>query len=251
MNEEHKGPQFHPQQQMSDEDEDDDERNVNDSIISSENFAAGEEEFDDDDGEEVDVDNMDDDMEDQEQEGDEDDEDDEDEDEEGLETQDSVQNLVPIEFAKAHIARIEDDMKHMHERHVKLMREMDSNYKMIEKETQEYYVEFLQKWREVAKSKITHYRRQSEQLIYDKETLSKEKMSIETELENARQQVDTLMREKCQLMQDHNEDLDRREAEIESMRIVDQKKENEKGALKQRLEEARKENTQLQKENGT
>ena len=65
------------------------------------------------------------------------------EDEDGLETQDSVQNMVPIEFAKAHIAKIEDDMKHMHERHVKLMREMDSNYKMIEKETQEYYVEFL------------------------------------------------------------------------------------------------------------
>jgi len=77
----------------------------------------------------------------------------------GLETQDSVQNMVPIEFAKAHIARIEEDMKTMHERHVKLMREMDSNYKMIEKETQEYYVEFLQKWREVAKSKITQYRR--------------------------------------------------------------------------------------------
>ena len=78
-----------------------------------------------------------------------------DSDEDGLETQDSVQNMVPIEFAKAHIAKIEEDMKHMHERHVKLMREMDSNYKMIEKETQEYYVEFLQKWREVAKSKIT------------------------------------------------------------------------------------------------
>ena len=43
----------------------------------------------------------------------------------------------------------------MHERHVKLMREMDENYKLIESETQEYYLEFLQKWKEVAKSKIT------------------------------------------------------------------------------------------------
>ena len=77
----------------------------------------------------------------------------------GLPLQDSVANLVPIEFAKAHIAKIEEDMKNMHERHVKLMREMDQNYKMIEKETQEYYIEFLQKWREVAKSKITQYRR--------------------------------------------------------------------------------------------
>jgi hypothetical protein len=42
---------------------------------------------------------------------------------------------VPIEFARAHIQRIEDDMRKMHERHVKLMREMDENYKMIEQET--------------------------------------------------------------------------------------------------------------------
>ena len=69
-----------------------------------------------------------------------------------------------MEFAKAHIAKIEEDMKRMHERHVKLMREMDNNYKMIEQETQEYYIDFLQKWREVAKSKITQYRKQSEQL---------------------------------------------------------------------------------------
>ena len=92
-----------------------------------------------------------------------------------LPLQDSVANLVPIEFAKAHIAKIEEDMKNMHERHVKLMREMDQNYKMIEKETQEYYIEFLQKWREVAKSKITQYRRQSEQFQQEKEALSKEK----------------------------------------------------------------------------
>jgi len=115
--------------------------------------------------------------------------------------------MVPIEFAKAHIAKIEEDMKHMHERHVKLMREMDSNYRMIEKETQEYYVEFLQKWREVAKSKITQYRRQSEQLLLDKELMVKNKLGVESELEEARQQVDQLMRDKRQLMLKHNDDL--------------------------------------------
>ena len=50
-------------------------------------------------------------------------------------------------------------MKRMHERHVNLMREMDNNYKEIEKETQDYFMEFLQKWRDVAKSKITQYRK--------------------------------------------------------------------------------------------
>ena len=44
-------------------------------------------------------------------------------------------NLVPLEFAKDHIQRIEQDMKTMHERHVNLMREMDTNYKLIEQET--------------------------------------------------------------------------------------------------------------------
>ena len=51
-------------------------------------------------------------------------------------------------------------MKRMHERHVKLMREMDDNYKLIEQETQEYYIEFLQKWKELAKNKISRYKDQ-------------------------------------------------------------------------------------------
>ena len=44
-------------------------------------------------------------------------------------------HLLPIQFAKEHIIKIEEDMKKMHERHVRLMREMDENYKLIEKET--------------------------------------------------------------------------------------------------------------------
>ena len=44
-------------------------------------------------------------------------------------------HLFPIQFAKEHIMKIEEDMKKMHERHVKLMREMDENYKLIEQET--------------------------------------------------------------------------------------------------------------------
>ena len=47
----------------------------------------------------------------------------------------------------------------MHDRHVKLMEEMDENYKMIEQETQEYYVDFLNKLKEVAKNKVAIYRK--------------------------------------------------------------------------------------------
>lgn len=49
--------------------------------------------------------------------------------------QNSLKELVAVEFAKAHKLKIEEDMKNIHERHVKLMREMDQNYKMIEQET--------------------------------------------------------------------------------------------------------------------
>lgn len=70
-------------------------------------------------------------------------------------SQRSNKRLIPIEFAKKHIQKIEEDMQKMHERHVKLLREMDENYKLIEKETQEYYLEFLSKWKEVARNKIT------------------------------------------------------------------------------------------------
>ena len=54
------------------------------------------------------------------------------------------------------------------------MREMDTNYKLIEQETQEYYIEFLQKWRELAKNKISQYRRQSEHLIQENQQLQKD-----------------------------------------------------------------------------
>ena len=66
-------------------------------------------------------------------------------------------------------------MKIMHERHVNLMREMDTNYKLIEQETQDYYIEFLQKWRELAKNKISHYKRQSEHLMIENQNLLRDK----------------------------------------------------------------------------
>ena len=66
-------------------------------------------------------------------------------------------------------------MKIMHERHVNLMREMDTNYKLIEQETQDYYIEFLQKWRELAKNIISHYKRQSEHLMIENQNLLRDK----------------------------------------------------------------------------
>jgi hypothetical protein len=55
------------------------------------------------------------------------------------------------------------------------MREMDSNYKLIEQETQDYYIEFLQKWRELARSKISQYKRQAETLTQENQALQTQK----------------------------------------------------------------------------
>jgi hypothetical protein len=60
------------------------------------------------------------------------------------------------------------------------MREMDKNYKLIEEETQEYYIEFLKKWKEVAKQRIQSYRKTTEALTLEKEKIEKEK-AIESE----------------------------------------------------------------------
>ena len=51
------------------------------------------------------------------------------------ESQDENRNYSPfaaVDMAKAQIVQMEDDMKKMHERHVKLIKEVDENYKLIE-----------------------------------------------------------------------------------------------------------------------
>lgn len=89
-------------------------------------------------------------------------------------------------------------MEKMHEWHAKLIRDLDINYKLIEQETEEYYIEFLQKWRELAKSKIKQYRRQSEQLLIENQNLQREKA---TESSQLREQLQQALLEKQKTMQ--------------------------------------------------
>lgn len=91
-------------------------------------------------------------------------------------------------------------MQKMHERHVKLLREMDENYKLIEKETQEYYLEFLSKWKEVARNKITQYRRAIDQLYTDMENTKKDK---EKTVETLNDKITALQREKEKMLREH------------------------------------------------
>jgi len=112
-------------------------------------------------------------------------------------------------------------MRTMHERHVKLMREMDENYKMIEMETQEYYLEFLNKWKEVARSKITQYRKTIESLTQEKEQLQRAK---ESEIEKLNSVIEELKEEKQKILHDYDEGMRTLEAEkndeIERQKVV-------------------------------
>ena len=123
---------------------------------------------------------------------------------------------MPIQFAKEHIIKIEEDMKKMHERHVKLMREMDQNYKLIEEETQEYYIEFLRKWKEVAKQRILQYRKNTESLSQEKEWIEKEKNA---EIESLVMQRNKLLKEKKEILEQNNKSIMDRDNEMEDQRV--------------------------------
>jgi hypothetical protein len=131
--------------------------------------------------------------------------------------QNSNRRFIPIEFAKQHILKIEEDMKKMHDRHVKLMREMDENYRLIETETQEYYIEFLQKWKELAKNKIARYRQQCDDLVAEKMQIVRNK---DTHIDSLNDRVSGLLREKEKFMREYSESLSLREAEHEASVIA-------------------------------
>ena len=54
---------------------------------------------------------------------------------------------------------MESDKYTMSERYRKLMKDVDENYKLIEQETQEHFIDFLDKWKAVARNKIEPTRR--------------------------------------------------------------------------------------------
>ena len=96
------------------------------------------------------------------------------------------------------------------------MREMDENYKLIEKETQEYYIEFLGKWKEVAKQKIQQYRKNTESLALEKDKMQKEK---DSQIDLLNEQRTHYLKEKEKLLKDHAENITNRDHELEQQKI--------------------------------
>jgi len=73
-------------------------------------------------------------------------------------------------------------MKRTKEDYVKLMNIVDDNYKMIEEETQEHFEEFLEKWKELAKSKIKQYKDAFNKVKVEKEEIQTRLEPIVTDL---------------------------------------------------------------------
>lgn len=53
--------------------------------------------------------------------------------------------FIPSDLARSQIKKIEVEMKKMHQRHCLLLKDMDSNYAAIERETHQRYIEFINK----------------------------------------------------------------------------------------------------------
>ena len=107
-------------------------------------------------------------------------------------------------------------MQKMKQRFVKLMREMDQNSKLIEEETKEYYVEFLKKWREVAKQRILMHRKNTEALIREKEHIEQ---NYKTKLGDLNQQLTEANIDRSSLRQKLLDDIKERDAAMEFERL--------------------------------
>ena len=74
-------------------------------------------------------------------------------------------------------------MKIRSERNVKLIKEVDENYKIIEEEKKEHFRELLDKWKKLAKNKIDQYKVALSSLKAEKEDMQKRAQSTITDLQ--------------------------------------------------------------------
>lgn len=54
------------------------------------------------------------------------------------------------------------------DRHSRLVGDLEKNYKTLETETEQYYSDILEKWKEVVKDKILRYRRNYEETLVER-----------------------------------------------------------------------------------
>lgn len=98
-------------------------------------------------------------------------------------------------------------MCEMHERHVKLMRDMEDHYRNVQ--TENYYINYLNEWKDAAREKVSIYRKAIQDLVQE---MSEMQQQTEKKVENLQDDKDKLLSEKelllniCQEDQKANED---------------------------------------------
>jgi hypothetical protein len=65
-------------------------------------------------------------------------------------------------------------MKSVTDRHTKLISELENNYKSLEHETEQYYNDILEKWKEMVKEKVLKYRHHYENALGEKNSTIEE-----------------------------------------------------------------------------
>ena len=102
---------------------------------------------------------------------------------------------------------MEEDLQELHEKNKCLLREMDASSKIMESESQDQFIEILNRWKEIAKNKIGQY----------KTALSESKQEKDGIEENNRIQINELSSKQFNLMTDYNNLLTKYKDDIETL----------------------------------
>lgn len=96
-------------------------------------------------------------------------------------------------------------MKRMQDRNLKLMKDLNENYKRIEDETQEHFTDFLDKWKKIAKSKLDNYKAAFNSLKDEKEDIQTRLQVIVQDLQDRNKD---LVEEYNKLIQKYQGDME-------------------------------------------
>lgn len=143
-------------------------------------------------------------------------------------------------------------MRKMHARHCQLLKDMDSNYAAIERETHSRYIEFINKWKDQLKQKVEQYKRVIETLNME---LTEMRDYAETTISSLRDKNSQLLKQKNELLikleRDVAQERERKEKAIASMQIAYEKQlenmQKDRQDVQMRLEEMHSEKLSLER----
>lgn len=123
-------------------------------------------------------------------------------------------DYVTVKYAKDYIRKMEEDIKSLHNRHVRLMKEMEESYKHLEKDNEDKQLK-----NEENLQRIKNYRVAIKELIKQTEELNQEK---EEAVKNLKEHIENLEKEKAEFTEQYHQDQENWEnehlEEVEAMK---------------------------------